>query len=212
MENSSVSFQNKLMSFLSENKLVVALFMGGMICLGIGLIQFFPKADETIEFKKGGAVEAASTSAASADILVDVSGEVKNPGVYTLPASARVQDALRAAGGLSSDADYTFVAKTVNLASAIRDGMKIYIPREGEVSTTVGVVSDSSTGVGLEAASGLVNINSASQSDLEGLSGIGPVTAGKIIAGRPYGSIDDLVNKKVVGQSVFSKIKDQISL
>lgn len=212
MENSSVSLQNQLFSFIKENKLIVALFLGGMIFLGIGLIQFFPKAENTIEFKKGGEVEAASTSAVPSEILVDVSGEVKNPGVYALPQSARVQDALKAAGGLNVNADYTYVSKMVNLASAVRDGMKIYIPHQGEASINTSVVLQSSGDVGIESTSGVVSINNASESDLENLPGIGPVTAGKIIASRPYSSIEDLINNKVIGQSTFNKIKDQIGL
>ncbi|MBI2420982.1 MAG: helix-hairpin-helix domain-containing protein, partial [Candidatus Levybacteria bacterium] len=97
-----------------------------------------------------------------------------------------------------------FIEKNINLASKVTDGMKIYIPRVGE-SLSSGVNTTISSG------SSLVGINSAGQAELEALPGIGPVTAGKIIAGRPYSSIDDLVAKKAVSQSVFEKIKDQIS-
>ena len=58
----------------------------------------------------------------------------------------------------------------------------------------------------------MVNINTASETELDALPGVGPVTAQKIISNRPYQKIDDLVSKKAVGASVFSKIKDQISI
>ena len=61
-------------------------------------------------------------------------------------------------------------------------------------------------------ASGLIDINAASESELDTLSGIGPVTAGKIIDNRPYGSLEELVSKKAVSSSVFEKIKDHISV
>ena len=61
-------------------------------------------------------------------------------------------------------------------------------------------------------SSSLVDINTGSQSQLEALPGIGPVTASKIIAGRPYNSVDELLSKKIVGSKVFNQIKDKITV
>ncbi|MFI5265545.1 MAG: ComEA family DNA-binding protein, partial [Candidatus Levyibacteriota bacterium] len=117
------------------------------------------------------------------------------------------QDAFIAAGGLNSSADRNYVARSINLASPLKDGMKIYVPKLGEAPSN-SISSSTSTSNG----SGPVSVNSASQEALEALPGIGPVTAGKIIAGRPYSSVDELLTKKAVGKSVYDKIKDSISL
>jgi competence protein ComEA len=76
------------------------------------------------------------------------------------------------------------------------------VTSEGTSSNSSGSVQGSSTGS--------VNINQATEEELDALPGVGPVTAQKIISNRPYQSVDDLVSKKAVGQSVFSKIKDQV--
>lgn len=193
----------KVTAFIKANIIVSALFFIGIILLSIGLIQFFNRPNEEIEFISGTEVEGASTS----EIFVDVSGEVQTPGVYQLPGNARTQDALVAAGGFTADANREYVAKALNLASPLTDGMKIYIPAKGEAapeSSNLGITSGS--------VSGLISINVASSTELESLPGIGPVTAGKIIDNRPYGGVDELLSKKVVGQATFEKIKDLVGL
>ena len=137
----------------------------------------------------------------SATITVDIEGAVVNPGVYTLPAGSRVEDAITAAGGLESDADEELFAKTMNRAMKLVDGGKIYVPSLSSSSlSTLGTVGN------------LVSVNTASQSELESLPGIGPVTAQKIIADRPYQTLEELIGKKAVGTALFEKIKDKISL
>ncbi len=214
MENPDTFLQEKVLSLLKANKFISAVFLSGVIFLVIGLIQFLiPHNSNTIEFQKGGLLEGSTLSAQPEKILVDVSGEVEKPGVYSLDSTARIQDALVAAGGLGPQADRSYVAKSINLASMLRDGVKIYVPKVGEIVSApavsnIGITTDTVAGVN----SGQVSINSGSESELVALPGIGPVTAGKIISGRPYRSIDELVGKKIVGQSVYRKIKDLISL
>lgn len=214
------SFQEKIIGFLKQNILVSALFCGGMILLGVGLIQYLARSSNnnsgaefvganSVEFVSGQGVEETSTSAQQ-KVFVDISGEVENPGVYQLDGNARVQDALTAAGGLGVDADRKYISKSVNLASPLKDGMKIYVPKTGE--TPVASVFSLSTTTTEQSGPGIVSINSASQSELEALPGIGPVTAGKIINLRPYSSTEELLTKKAVGKSVYEKIKDAIGL
>lgn len=140
------------------------------------------------------------------EFKVDVSGAVGTPGVYSLTSDSRVEDAIKAAGGLKSDANQEYISKSLNLSQKIADGMKIYVPFEGE--SGAGVVS----GVAVTPQSSIVGVNSASADQLDSLPGVGPVTAQKIISGRPYQTLDDLVNNKVVSQSEFTKIKDLIDL
>lgn len=185
--------------------LSVGLFLIGLFIFGYGLIVLFhsSKDSQEVVFETN---ETLATS--SSKLMVDISGAVVHPGVYELEADARVNDVIQKAGGLSINADRDWVAHTINLASKITDGTKIYIPSIEEEAT--GVVEATSDVAGGNAMSLLVNINTASQAELETLSGIGPVTAEKIISHRPYSTITDLLVKKVVGQATFEKIKEEI--
>lgn len=135
-------------------------------------------------------------------ISVDVSGAVINPGVYQLDESSRIENAVLAAGGLAENASGEYVSKYLNMAQKLSDGMKIYVPIAGEqysggVSSVAGIKSQ-------------VNINTGTQAELEALSGIGPVTASKIISGRPFTKIEDLLTLKIVSKKVFDQIKDSL--
>lgn len=215
METLEKSFQDKALSFVRANFLILALFSVGLIFLGIGVIQLIGSNKTQIEFEKGEGVVDSASSPQTGSIKVDVSGQVEKPGVYELPAGARIQDALIAAGGLGQGADREYVEKAINLAQKVGDGAKIYIPRKDEKISASQIYSGGNqTGgsvIGI-ASDGLISINNASASELDRLPGIGPVTAGKIIDGRPYGSIQELLEGKVVGQATYEKIKDQISL
>lgn len=196
----------------------------GLIIFGYGLMQFF-KGESTRENTNQPHVFTGSSSSIkgrdpstsvgmttrTGKIVIDVEGSVLKPGVYTLEQDKRVQDALVAAGGLSANADRNWVEKQLNLAAKISDGSKIYIPRIGEQVSNGGDSGQARMTV-LGAQAGLISINNASQSDLEGLPGIGSVTAGKIINARPFSSLDELVTRKVVSKSVYEKIKDKLSL
>lgn len=204
MERESTSrLSDKAVSIIKANLLVSALFFIGLIFLSIGLMQFFNQPKQEIEFVSGETVEGAATS----EIYIDVSGEVQKPGVYKLDGNTRTQDALIAAGGLTREADREYISKAMNLASPLKDGMKIYIPARGESAPLT-----TSAGIATSVHGGLISINSGSQSELESLPGIGPVTAGKIIDNRPYGSVDELLSRKVVGKATFEKIRDLAGL
>jgi len=141
-------------------------------------------------------------------IHVDVEGGVERPGVYGLPLGSRVDDAIRIAGGISSEVDADGLAKQLNRASVLVDGGKIYVPKKGEVQ---GVVNSMSYNNSSQNGS-MININLASQTELDSLPGVGPVIANKIISARPYNTLDDLVNKKVISASLFKKIKSRLTL
>lgn len=170
-----------------------------LIFFGYGLISLLGASsspDVTFESKENKSL--------GSQIVIDVEGSVVNPGVYRLKEGSIVQDALIEAGGVSDEADRGWMAKNLNLALTLKNGQKIYIPNEdeAEAASVIQDVEGSSTT--------LIDINSASVSELDSLFGIGPVTAEKIINARPYVSIEDLLSKKVVGQSVYEKIKDKI--
>lgn len=194
----------KLKLLIKNNLLVVALLSLGLMFLSIGLIQLFSQEKASVEFKS--AEDVRGESAQNKKIFVDVSGEVLKPGVYSLSEDARLQDALVAAGGLSGNADRQYIAQYVNLAQKVTDGMKIYVPNVSQGLKTA-LINNGTT-----SASGFISINQATMAELDKLSGVGPVTAQKIIDARPYSSLSELVVKKAVSSSVFEKIKDKISL
>jgi len=106
------------------------------------------------------------------------------------------------AGGLSGNADQS----KINLAAKITDGQKIYVFAQGENTGTTSI-----KGITSITGSDLININTASESELDKLPGIGPVTAQKIITSRPYSSLEELLTKKAVSSSVYEKIKGLIA-
>lgn len=195
----------------------IAIAGGGLILLSIGLIQLGNSktisanpqtSTQEVQAHSPGSVQAASTSADPFSLHIDVEGAVVHPGVYVLPQNARVQEALVAAGGLAGNADRDFVAKSLNLAAKLFDGAKVYIPKMGETPTA----GSSATANYAGSQVNLLDINSATADKLDNLPGVGPVTAQKIITGRPYQAVDDLLNKKIVSSSVFQKIKDLITV
>jgi len=161
---------------------------------------------QPIEFRDdvSGTITDASGSSAAAGILVDVEGAVTHPGVYRLSQDARVDDALAAAGGMTRQADMEAVARGVNRAAVLSDGAKLYIPSLGEQTETAGRQ--------VQQTADTVNINTATSAQLDTLSGVGPVTAGNIIAGRPYTRLEELTERKIISQNLFEKLKDQLVL
>ena len=137
-------------------------------------------------------------------IAVDIEGAVGHPGVLHLTENVRLEEAIKAAGGLAQNADREWVAKNLNLAAKLADGQKIYIPIVGQSGSSAGTVASE--------VNGKININTATQAQLDSLPDIGPVRAGKIIANRPYSKIEDLLSRKVLGESTFEKIKASITV
>lgn len=203
---------NGILTFLKDNFKSYSLPIGiaciGLVFIGYGLItSFAPNKNKSsdITFQEGAESSQQTTNSTaktvSAEvIMVDISGAVVKPGVYSLSSDSRVQDAVIKAGGFAEDADRMEIARSINLAEKITDGEKIYIPFNGE---TLGAMTG---------ATGKVSLNKATSNDLDQLPGIGPVTAEKVISNRPYQKIEDLLSKKVVSQSVFEKIKEKIGL
>jgi len=166
-----------------------------------------------VELSPSGRVEVVSgptgsgSSGPSAQMLVvQVSGAVVRPGVFSLPQGSRVADAIRAAGGYSPDVDPRQAETKLNLAAKLQDAELIAVPRLGDGSGTA-----PPTG----ATSGLLNLNTATAEQLDTLPGIGPATAAKIMASRserPFASVDDLVTRKLVTASTLAKFRDRVTV
>lgn len=167
-------------------------------------------------------------------VYVDIGGAVRTPKLAKLPAGSRVEDAIEQAGGVTESADLT----TINRAALLSDGDKIYIPKKGETdlplsaqgtggggnsgsgypgSASAGAGGSGSSSAGMVSASeGKVNLNTADLSQLQTLSGVGPVTAQKIIDYREetggYGSVEDLKNVSGIGDKTFEKLKNDVTI
>ncbi len=150
-------------------------------------------------------------------ITIDLSGSVEKPDVYTISSKKTLHEVIKMAGGFSKDADRDYISKYINLANTLTDKEKIYIPSKDDIekgfltnlnestAQTTTKNSDTSHSEG-------ISINSASQQELDSLSGVGPITAQKIIDNRPYESLEELLQKKALNSTTFEKVKDQISL
>jgi competence protein ComEA len=136
-------------------------------------------------------------------ITVNVAGEVNKPGLYTLPFGARVQVAIRAAGGYSLKAEQSLV----NPAAILEDGEQLRVPSKDSVeASSTGTSSSSASNVATER----INVNTASATELENLPGVGPKMAAKLIAGRPYSSMNDLDKVKGIGPSMLKKLEPRV--
>lgn len=206
------SLVDRYSPLVKKHWLPIGLGLAGLIFLGYGLIGLLGSSSgsDSIIFESSN-IASDSASANKTGIFVDISGAVVKPGVYQLKADSRLQDGLIAAGGLSAQADREWVARNLNLAVKLKDGTKVYIPDKNDsYPASQGVPLQG--GVGNISASGLININSASLSELDKLPGVGPVTAQKIIDNRPYSDINELLSKKIVGSKVFGQIKDKVAI
>ncbi|MFV4953742.1 helix-hairpin-helix domain-containing protein [Lactobacillus delbrueckii] len=172
-----------------------------------------------------------AASAANAEVVCDISGAVKHQGVYRLKNGARLEDLIEKAGGLTKDAQL----QAINRSQLLKDQDKIYIPGKGDKTeaaqtansaaasapasspsasaSSASSVSSSTSG----AASGyLINLNTATASDLQKLNGIGEKKAEQIIAYRQekgsFKSIDELKEVSGIGDKTFAAIKDQLTI
>ncbi|MHB0868429.1 MAG: helix-hairpin-helix domain-containing protein [Chloroflexota bacterium] len=150
-------------------------------------------------------------------IKVHVVGAVLSPAVYALPADARVEDALEAAGGPSEAADVA----SLNLAAPLRDGQQLVVPAIGDAAVTNSPRSSppASSPLGSSRSapqSGKLDLNGASQKELEALPGVGPVTAQKILEYRAkngrFVSVEELKEAKLVNAPTYERVKELVEV
>jgi competence protein ComEA len=154
-------------------------------------------------------------AAGDALVVVHVAGEVRRPGVYRLRASDRVQDAVDLAGGATRRANLD----GLNLAAKLDDGRQIVVPRRGAGGASVaadGAAGGGGAGATGGAASGPVNLNTATAEQLDSLDGVGPTTAQKIIDYREqhggFGSVNELDRIPGIGEKRMAALRDQVTV
>ena len=142
----------------------------------------------------------------------DIGGAVLHPGIYTLPVvdkvPLRVYQLVELAGGFSNDANQLYIARNFNLAEVITDGQKIYIPFTNEELPLV----ITSGGGGESGIKKEVSVNESSLNELKMLTGVGDARATNIINNRPYQSLEELVERKILTSKILDDNRDRISL
>lgn len=150
----------------------------------------------------------AATTTVAASVLVHVAGAVVEPGVYELPAGARVRDAVEAAGGPTETADWN----ALNLAAVVVDASRVYVPVVGEALPATPALGSDGTDA---ARSGPIDVNRATVAELDELPGVGPATAEAIVTERerngPFVGVDDLDRVPGIGPAKLEALRDLVT-
>ncbi|CAD2075693.1 ComE operon protein 1 [Jeotgalicoccus aerolatus] len=202
-------------SFLNQYKYYVLAIAAGLIVFTYLLVSFINQPEETLSFEYSEDTEDISESAAEppelpTTVFVEVKGAVVSPGVYELPADARVKNVLDVAV-LSENADLL----TVNQSAKLTDEMVVYIPYEGEIDDET-AVKTFSTAAKENVAAGQVNINTASIAELTTLNGIGEKKAQAILTYREeqglFTTLEEIKNIPGIGDKTFENLKPYITI
>jgi len=155
-----------------------------------------------------------SFSVAGGDVVVDVTGAVREPGVYRLPARSRVDDAVRRAGGAEAKAELD----AINLAARLADGQQVVVPERAAATTARPGAMPGSTTPGTVAATGTedgpISLGTATAAELDTIDGIGPVTAEGIIKFREehggLSSVDQLDQISGIGPATMEALRERL--
>ncbi|MBM7645822.1 competence protein ComEA [Scopulibacillus daqui] len=172
--------------------------------------EVFVQKDNKIE--AGDHLKKDENKAEQREVVVDVKGAVKKPGVYHMENDARIMEVISKAGGLNSDADQ----KQINMAQKLTDEMVVYIPHKGEnIEQANGAAGSQGLSVN-SSKDDKVNINTATDEELQKLPGIGPAKSAAIMTYReksgPFKTVDDLTNVPGIGEKSLEQIKPQATV
>lgn len=207
-----------------DPRAVVALLLVALVGLGWAGVVALRSRSQVLEVAPARVVAtgtplAGPTPSATprADLLVDVQGPVRRPGVVHLPAGARVLDALRAAGGAKRGVS----TSSLNLARPLSDGEQVVLPPRGAAragnsgtgSSGTGGSGTGGSGTG-GAASGPVDLNAATLADLDGLPGVGPVLAQRIVDWRTehgrFSAVEELQEVPGIGPATYADLRNRV--
>ena len=205
-----------------------ALIAGSVLSVAL-ILSFSAEPEHTVEPAPTEPLEIPQDLIAGTEIRVEVSGAVRIPGVYALPAGSRLIDAITAAGGWGERIDPLRIEICLNLAAPLTDGSAIRIPSRddrfllgvqgilcGTLYAAPGDIAaaDVAGSVAATATGGKVDLNTATAEQLDTLPGIGPVTAAKIIAARkeaPFLIVDDLRTRGIISDRVLQQIRPLVT-
>lgn len=191
-----ILFMEQLRFFILKNKYF--LLLSGILLLIVLFVNFYGD-----RFNDSGNINMFSDNSYQEDqkdlFYIEVLGQVKNPGVYALKIPVLVIQAIDLAGGFTIDADMEFVHKVIPLSTMVKPEQKIYIP------ATVLFTGDNPNLEGL--TTNIINLNTSSQSELMNISGVGEVTADKIVSIRPISNWDQVQQIPNLKSTTFQEIK-----
>lgn len=206
-----------MIDFLKEKKVIIFIVLIAIILIGKNIYDSTQKYDNSVNENQVIVNETKEEKGDDEMIAVHITGAIKKEGVVRVKENSRIEDVIEKAGGLSEDADIT----NVNLAFVVEDGVKIRIPSINDEKEVEIVTENSGNGVEVsdmqeESSNGLININKATETELETLNGIGPSLALKIIEYREkngkFKTVDDIKNVPGIGENKFNNIKDYIDV
>ena len=206
-----------MIEFLKQRKIVIIICI--LIIILVGWKIYDSSNFETEEERQiiDSNTQESKTEDEEELVIVHVTGEVKKPGVVRVKEGSRVEDIVKAAGGLTENADIS----NINLAYVVEDGTKIRIPSTDDEKQEEYITQSIGEGIIMQeesnnSRSSIVNINTANETELEELPGIGASIAGRIIEYRnkngKFKSIEDIKNVTGIGDSKFEKIKESIKV
>ena len=219
-------------SFIGLTRLIIGLSATTIAAAGIWLLvrPSAPLVESVVPHASGvGIVAPLSTLPTPLTVRIHVAGAVVRPGVYSVSSSARVVDAVTAAGGATSRADL----ERINLAQTIIDTEQVFVPFRSSRTTKVTVaprlrpsrstvpavvptVPGAIPSATTSATTPLINLNSATSAQLDTLPGVGPSTAKAIISYRnrkgPFGKVEDLLNVPGIGPAKVAALRDQVTV
>lgn len=167
-----------------------------------------PSGGTPIALPKGAG---SGSGSGAARLVVHVAGAVRRPGVYRLRDGARVDDAVQRAGGATRRAELT----QLNLAAKLQDGRQVVVPVRTPAPGS-GVAAAPDTAAAPTAPAAPINLNSATLEQLDGLDGVGPVTAQKILEYREqhggFGRIEELGEISGIGEKRLASLREQLTV
>lgn len=147
-------------------------------------------------------------------LVIEVVGAVRHPGVYRLVQGARVGDLIVAAGGYGARVDTVRAERELNQAALLHDGEQVRVPARDDADAGIASSEQAGTGRAADPATdSLIDLNTATEAQLDALPGIGPVTIEKILASRDearFSAVEDLRTRELVGQKTYDKIVESI--
>lgn len=210
------------MENLEKKQKIGIIFLIGacIIVISIYFIKRMDEKEQYIETNTQEIQQTGNTIISEKKIIIHITGSVQKEGIVELEENSRISDAIEAAGGLLSDAN----VQNVNLAYKIKDGQKIYIPSIYDEEENETISTQNGDNIIIEAKEEItqtdekqkININTATQTELETLPGIGPSTALKIIEYRKengnFYNIDEIKDIPGIGEKKYEEIKDHICI
>lgn len=223
----------ELKEILKDKELTKKLLLSHVLVLFIGItigsIVFSSRCTESIkgtsitDLKQSSLLEKVIDNS-QCDLYVEVAGAVNNPGVYCFQNGDMIVNAIEKAGGFNMSVyAFKYISREINLSEILQENYKLYVPFEDDLQCQLlsftleqGVNSRSDVDIlgtaKVKGGNDCINLNEAISTELTNIPGVGLSTAVKIIDGRPYGSIEDIMNVSGIGESTFEKMKGNICI